>query len=125
MPAILQCNAMQQQCLRCNTVASHADSTRCLCRSAAEILQTLSSSGSSQWDVIQMLQTVPQLMALLTTGDFIAFPTWSQGSRLHEALQVALLGSDSISHVSHQCSQARMSDEWHLDHGHPCVHLLD
>ena len=65
-----------------------------LCRSSSDILHTLSShsnsdvssSASSQWDVLQMLSTESQLVALLGTGDFIALPL---GSWPHEANQVA------------------------------------
>ena len=69
-----------------------------LCRSAAQILQTLSSSGSSQWDVIQMLQTVPQLITLLMSGDFIALPICSRGSTLHEFRQVASAAAAVFTH---------------------------
>lgn len=60
----------------------------CTCRSLSEVYLTLSSSDSSQWDVLQMVQDAPQLEALLVTGDFIALPL---GMRPHNTSQVGLL----------------------------------
>ena len=65
-----------------------------LCRSSSDILHILSShsnsdvssSASSQWDVLQMLSAESQLVSLLGSGDFIALPL---GLPPHEANQVA------------------------------------
>ena len=46
----------------------------CMCRDLSEVYLTLSSSGSSQWDLLQTVCEGSQLEALLTSGDFIALP---------------------------------------------------
>ena len=57
-----------------------------MCRDLSELYLTLSSSGSSQWDLLQMVCEGSQLEALLTSGDFIALPL---GSRPNQTSQVS------------------------------------
>lgn len=58
-----------------------------MCRDLSEVYLTLSSSGSSQWDLLQMVCEDSQLEVLLTSGDFIALPL---GSRPYQTSQVSL-----------------------------------
>lgn len=57
-----------------------------ICRTVGEVYQTLSGSGSSQWDVLQTVQEGSQLTALLTSGDFIVLPL---GARPYQSSQVS------------------------------------
>ena len=57
-----------------------------MCRDLSEVYLTLSSSGSSQWDLLQMVCEGSQLETLLTSGDFIALPL---GSRPYQTSQVS------------------------------------
>lgn len=58
----------------------------CICRDPSEVYLTLSSSGSSQWDLLQMVCESSQLETLLTSGDFIALPL---GLRPNQTSQVS------------------------------------
>lgn len=56
----------------------------CMCRDLSEVYLTLSSSGSSQWDLLQMVCEGSQLEALLISGDFIALPLGSRPSQTNQ-----------------------------------------